>query len=65
VGSYPLPVSIASILPEIEPLWLQSTGESEVCVAILDGPVDLAHPCFASARLNQEVCSGVAFRLEV
>jgi hypothetical protein len=37
-------------------------GEPEVCVAILDGPVDLAHPCFVGAdlaRLNTLVADPV------
>jgi hypothetical protein len=28
-------------------------GEPEVCVAILDGPVDLTHPCFAGANVTR------------
>ena len=30
----------------------QLQGHSEICVAILDGPVDLAHPCFQGADLS-------------
>jgi hypothetical protein len=28
-------------------------GDSEVCVAVLDGPVDLSHPCFRGAALRR------------
>ncbi|MGW1267408.1 cyanobactin maturation protease PatG family protein [Streptomyces sp. NPDC002491] len=28
-------------------------GESRVCVAVLDGPVNLAHPCFAGADVTR------------
>ena len=28
-------------------------GDPEVCVAVLDGPVDLAHPCFAGANIRR------------
>ena len=28
-------------------------GEPAICVAVLDGPVDLAHPCFAGADVRQ------------
>lgn len=28
-------------------------GDPEVCVAVLDGPVDLAHPCFAGANVRR------------
>jgi cyanobactin maturation PatA/PatG family protease len=28
-------------------------GDPEVCIAVLDGPVDLTHPCFAGADLTR------------
>ncbi|MER7771650.1 S8 family serine peptidase [Kitasatospora sp. NPDC096140] len=28
-------------------------GDTEVCIAVLDGPVDLDHPCFAGADLTR------------
>lgn len=28
-------------------------GAAEVCIAVLDGPVDLSHPCFAGADLTR------------
>jgi cyanobactin maturation PatA/PatG family protease len=28
-------------------------GDGRVCIAILDGPVDLSHPCFHGAKLTQ------------
>lgn len=34
-------------------LWAETRGDANVCVAVLDGPVDLAHPSFAGADLNQ------------
>jgi cyanobactin maturation PatA/PatG family protease len=35
--------------------WLQakSLGSPEVCVAVLDGPADLSHPCFGAADLSR------------
>ncbi|MFY9822845.1 MAG: S8 family serine peptidase, partial [Thermoanaerobaculia bacterium] len=33
-------------------LRAQTLGDPAVCVAVLDGPVDLSHPCFAGARLS-------------
>lgn len=39
-------------IPGIEDLWSQTRGDSHVCVAVLDGPVDLSHPCFRGARLK-------------
>jgi cyanobactin maturation PatA/PatG family protease len=40
-----------SALPELAFLDQKSLGSSEICVAILDGPVDLEHPCFQGANL--------------
>ncbi|VVB69507.1 Halolysin [uncultured archaeon] len=45
-------VDISSYLPELKSIWQESTGESEITVAILDGPVDLSHPCFEGADLT-------------
>lgn len=40
----------------------KSLGDSDVCIAILDGPVDLSHPCFHGANIVQRttLVSGVA-----
>ncbi|NEN90444.1 MAG: PatA/PatG family cyanobactin maturation protease [Okeania sp. SIO3H1] len=40
-------------IPGIKQLWAKTKGNSEVCVAVLDGLVDLKHPCFAGANLTQ------------
>ena len=34
-------------------LWSESKGDAEICIAILDAPVDRADPCLASARIEQ------------
>jgi hypothetical protein len=39
-------------LPELNRIWQESTGESEIRVAIINGPVDLSHPCFRGADLT-------------
>lgn len=36
----------------MQALWAKSLGDSQICVAILDGPVDLAHSCFQGADLK-------------
>jgi cysteine desulfurase family protein len=41
-----------SAIPGLQDLWQQTTGDSQVCVAVLDGPVDLSHPCFRGAQLS-------------
>jgi hypothetical protein len=35
-------------------LWRETKGDRRVCVAILDAPIDLSHPCLASANLIQD-----------
>lgn len=36
----------------LEELWSQTMGDTRVCVAILDGPLDLTHECFRGADIN-------------
>ncbi|NEO84083.1 MAG: PatA/PatG family cyanobactin maturation protease [Spirulina sp. SIO3F2] len=38
-------VSKIAALPE---LMAMSQGDEQICIAVLDGPVDISHPCFAS-----------------
>lgn len=42
-----------SDIPGLAGLWAETLGDSDVCVAVLDGPVDLSHLSLAGARLNQ------------
>jgi hypothetical protein len=39
-------------LPGLKELWAETTGSPEVLIAVLDGPADLSHPCFAGASLR-------------
>ncbi len=34
-------------------LWAETTGDSRICIAILDGPVDLSHPSLVGANLQR------------
>src|SRR4051794_27861749 len=34
-------------------LWTETTGDARICVAVLDGPVDLDHPSLKGADLVQ------------
>lgn len=34
-------------------LMEQTTGDANICIAVLDGPVDLNHPCFDKAKITQ------------
>ncbi|WP_353838676.1 S8 family serine peptidase, partial [Moorena sp. SIO4E2] len=43
----------ASKLPGLQSLWDESMGDSRVCVAVLDGSVDLSHPSFQGAQLTK------------
>lgn len=40
-------------IPGLQQLWEQTLGDPRICIAILDGPVDLAHPCLREAALTQ------------
>src|SRR5262249_21538473 len=42
-----------SILSELQALRDQVPADPGVCVAILDGPVNLSHPCFRGAQLRR------------
>jgi cyanobactin maturation PatA/PatG family protease len=46
---------------DLDFLWAETTGDSQIVVAVLDGPVDLSHPCFHGADLCilQSLVSGV------
>jgi PatG C-terminal/Subtilase family/PatG Domain len=39
-------------LPGMRELWDRTKGDPRIRVAVLDGPVDRTHPCFAGARLT-------------
>ena len=41
------------MLTGLGPAQSAMLGEPEVCVAVLDGPVDLSHPCFAGANIRR------------
>jgi cyanobactin maturation PatA/PatG family protease len=34
-------------------LWVATVGDPAITIAVLDGPVDTAHPCFVGANLTQ------------
>ena len=38
---------------ELTSLWAETVGEFDICIAVLDGPVDQSHPCFAHAQLTR------------
>ncbi len=40
-------------LPGLKKLWAETTGSPDIVIAVLDGPVDLSHPCFKGADLHQ------------
>ena len=40
-------------IPGLDELWSQTTGDRQICIAILDGPVDLSHPSLRDAALTQ------------
>jgi hypothetical protein len=48
----PWPAGVAA-LDGVEAVWAETRGDSCICVAILDGPVDVSHPALLGARLTQ------------
>lgn len=44
---------LADALPGLRELWAETLGDPAICVAVLDGPVDLSHPGLRGARLTQ------------
>jgi len=43
---------ILSLESELAPLWERTFGDPGNSVAVLDGPVDLIHPCFLGANIE-------------
>jgi cyanobactin maturation PatA/PatG family protease len=43
---------IDALVPGLADLWTETTGDERVCIAILDGPVDLDHAALAGAHLS-------------
>ncbi|MFM6087693.1 MAG: S8 family peptidase [Dolichospermum sp.] len=43
----------SSIKMEIQELWNLTRGDSQICVAVLDGLVDQSHNCFNAANLTR------------
>jgi cyanobactin maturation PatA/PatG family protease len=37
----------------LEPLSAKTSGSPQICIAVLDGLIDLKHPCFLNANLTQ------------
>jgi cyanobactin maturation PatA/PatG family protease len=46
-------VILTDRIPGIRELWQETLGDQRVCIAVLDGPVDLYHPCFKGADLTE------------
>ncbi len=42
-----------STIPGLADLWAQTKGESEIRVAMVDGPADLGHPAFRGADIRR------------
>ncbi|MBI4852993.1 MAG: PatA/PatG family cyanobactin maturation protease [Acidobacteria bacterium] len=40
------------LLLGLDELWRETLGNSSICIAVLDGQVDLSHPCFIGANLK-------------
>lgn len=40
-------------IPGLEQLWAQTKGDPRICIAVLDGPVDLTHPSLRDAAITE------------
>jgi cyanobactin maturation PatA/PatG family protease len=60
LGSARTATDVAAI-PGLPELWAQTFGDPRICIAVLDGPVDLTHRSLAGANLSQieTLASGV------
>lgn len=46
-------MAVHEVLPGLGGLHERGTGDPEIRIAVLDGPVDLSHECFRGARFEQ------------
>ncbi|MGH4003111.1 MAG: S8 family serine peptidase [Pseudonocardiaceae bacterium] len=46
-------MDVRSQVEGLQALHAETLGDPQVCVAVLDGPVDLSHPCFEGADLQR------------
>jgi cyanobactin maturation PatA/PatG family protease len=54
VQSFEPPIENAFAIPSgLEDLHARTLGDPEICIAVLDGPVALSHPCFRGASLTR------------
>ncbi len=37
----------------LQNLWNETKGDAAICIAVLDGPVDLNHTCFDGANVSE------------
>jgi hypothetical protein len=44
---------VIGLVSGIRELWAQTLGDPAVCIAVLDGPVDLSHPSLKGANLTR------------
>jgi hypothetical protein len=45
--------SLAERVPGLAELWSETLGDRQICIAILDGAVDLSHPALQPAEVTQ------------
>lgn len=49
-----------AIIPGLAQLWGETLGDAAITIALLDGPCDLGHPCFAGAAIEQLPFAGTS-----
>lgn len=55
-------IATENVWDGLDLLWEKTTGDPNIRIAVLDGPVDQSHPCFDGAQFSQveTLVSGVA-----
>jgi hypothetical protein len=46
-------MDLRMVVPGLAELQADTLGDPSICIAVLDGPVDLDHPCFAGADVRR------------
>ncbi len=52
-GVPPASVTDLAAIPGLPELWAATLGDPRICIAVLDGPVDLEHPSLRGANLTE------------
>jgi cyanobactin maturation PatA/PatG family protease len=52
-GASRYPRSAVTAIPGLTALWAETVGDAQICIAILDAPIDRAHSCLVAAKIEE------------